>query len=179
MKELWKDIVGYEGMYQVSNTGKVKSAYEGCGRKKGSLLKGVNRGGYLRVTLTNSKRQSQTFTIHRLVLLTFLDNPERKLEVNHKDGQKSHNCLHNLEWATRLENQRHAIKLGLVNNSGENNVHSVLTKDDVLAIRKIAQTGHVNNWTNTKKTHKEIGKEYGISDRAVCEIANNKTYVYG
>ena len=90
MPELWKDIAGYEGMYQVSNTGKVKSSYEGCGRKKGSILKTANRGGWLRVTLVKNGRKA--FSVHRLVLTAFVENHEQKSEVNHKDGQKSHNC---------------------------------------------------------------------------------------
>lgn len=107
MKEIWKDIPGYEGLYQVSNLGNVKSFFTG------KLLKKLPHStGYLAVVLYKD-RTSKRRTVHRLVAMAFLPNPESKLTVNHKNGNKHDNSVDNLEWATHKENQRHAVKTGL------------------------------------------------------------------
>lgn len=97
MKEIWKDIKGYKGLYQVSNKGNVKSLnYNRTGEEKIKKPK-VNRNGYLRVKL-HRDGNCKTLLIHRLVLMTFnpIDNMD-KFEVNHKDENKQNNCLSNLE----------------------------------------------------------------------------------
>lgn len=101
MIEIWKDIEGFEGLYQVSNLGRVKS-------NRGILHPNTNTYGYKHVTL--SKYGIRTTTpIHTLVADAFLDNPYEKPEVNHIDGNKENNSVSNLEWVTRTENNRHAI----------------------------------------------------------------------
>ena len=100
MDEIWHDIEGYEGLYQVSNKGHVKSLYKGSEK----ILKPWDNGrGYLLVTLyKNGVVLSKS--IHRLVAISFITNPENKPQVNHKDENKSNNCIENLEWATANEN---------------------------------------------------------------------------
>lgn len=104
MKEIWKDIKEYEGLYQVSNIGNVKSLnYHQTGKER-ILRLGVNRGGYLIVQLCkNGKRKP--LRVHRLVLMTFnpIDNMD-KFEVNHRDENKQNNKLDNLEWCSRSYN---------------------------------------------------------------------------
>lgn len=104
MQEIWKDIKEYEGLYQVSNIGNVKSLnYHQTGKER-ILRLGVNRGGYLIVQLCkNGKRKP--LRVHRLVLMTFnpINNMD-KLEVNHKDENKKNNNLDNLEWCSRSYN---------------------------------------------------------------------------
>ena len=102
MREIiWKDIEGYEGLYQVSNTGLVRSFYQ---TKEGKLLTLVkDKGGYLRARLYKNKKQT-SFLVHRLVALAFIPNPENKATVNHKDENKLNNFVDNLEWATSAEN---------------------------------------------------------------------------
>lgn len=104
MKEIWKDIKGYEGIYKISNLGNVKS--------NKLLKKELCTNGYFRVTLYNEKSPKR-FLVHRLVAETFIPNPENKPQVNHIDGNKLNNCVCNLEWATSKENNVHAFKLGL------------------------------------------------------------------
>lgn len=109
MIEIWKDIPGYEGKYQVSNTGEVKSLnYNGTGKAK--LLKQLdNRYGYLRVTLfKNGKRK--WFRVHRLVAMTFLPNPNNYREVNHKDENKYNNNVDNLEWCNAKYNMNYGTR---------------------------------------------------------------------
>lgn len=102
MEEIWKDVSGYEGLYQVSSFGNVRKF-----KNHFILKKGKHHKGYLYVSLTKSKINKKV-KIHRIVALSFLDNPENKTQVNHKDGNKQNNILSNLEWTTPSENLKHA-----------------------------------------------------------------------
>ena len=109
MKEIWKDIQGYEGIYQVSNLGNVKSLdrLSTNGRRlKGKLLAKTASKGYVKVTLTN-KNMSDNRDIHRLVAEAFIPNPDNKPQVNHIDEDKTNNTVDNLEWCTAKENINH------------------------------------------------------------------------
>lgn len=117
MEEIWKDIEGYEGYYQVSNLGKVRSidryVKHSLGHvrlAKGKQLSVSNHGDYDTVVLYREGYKPKGFNVHRLVAVAFIPNPENKPEVNHKDGDKSNNIVSNLEWSTYSENTRHAIK---------------------------------------------------------------------
>lgn len=106
MSEIWKDICGYVGLYQVSNLGRVKN-------KNGALMKtNPSRDGYVRIQLRKNGEYKSKY-VHRLVALAFLENPYGLPEVNHIDGDKTNNRADNLEWVTRTENHVHAVKLGL------------------------------------------------------------------
>ena len=113
MKEVWKDIEGYEGLYQVSNLGRVKSfdTKDKLGRiRKGRVLKPFRKkSGYLYVDLCrNGKRKSHS--LHRLVAQAFIPNPENKPEVNHIDEDKTNNIVDNLGWSTRTDNNNHGTR---------------------------------------------------------------------
>ena len=115
MQEIWKDVKGYEGLYQVSNTGKVKSL------KRHIILKpSLNPKGYLHIVLYKNAK-SKAGIIHRLVAEAFIPNLENKPQVNHINGIKTDNNADNLEWCTNGENQKHAFALGLQTNIGNNN----------------------------------------------------------
>lgn len=93
--EVWKDIAGYEGLYQVSNLGRVKSFHGRTAPEK--ILTPYQKEGYAQILLIKDKRR-KLFLIHRLVAEAFLPNPERKPQVNHKDENKRNNQVDNLEW---------------------------------------------------------------------------------
>ena len=100
MMEIWKDIEGYEGLYQISNKGRVKSLKWG---KERILKPGWNTGGYLKVYLFKNT-EAQDRLVHRLVAEAFIPNPYNKPQVNHKDENKKNNCVENLEWITCMDN---------------------------------------------------------------------------
>lgn len=118
MIEVFVPIKGYDGLYEISNIGKVKSLakYKGTGYKQlisERIMKGRdNAYGYLQVGLTRGNVKKTKY-IHRLVAEHFIDNHENKQEVNHIDGDKYNNSVNNLEWCTRLENEQHSYRLGL------------------------------------------------------------------
>lgn len=128
VNEIWHDIFGYEGLYQVSNFGRIKSVdriIKNSGTKNGEYhvkgkIKNVSeyksRGGYCGVTLYKNN-VGKSYRVHRLVAQAFIPNPENKPEVNHKDGNKKNNCVDNLEWVTGKENTIHAWNTGLTNNT--------------------------------------------------------------
>lgn len=108
MQEIWKDIKGYEGLYQISNFGNV---YSKITNKK--LKPFANEKGYLRVELRKNKSR-KNFKVHRLVAIMFISNPNGYNEVNHIDGNKQNNKIENLEWCSHKCNMIHAVKNNLV-----------------------------------------------------------------
>lgn len=158
--EEWADIKGFEGMYQVSTEGRVRSvdrvtemvrygiSYEM--RHKGRVLKtSVNKCGYERVQLTKDSRP-YNFTIHRLVATAFIPNKENLPEINHIDGNKRNNNVDNLEWCTKSHNIQHAFKNGLIDkNNMTFNRKLVMRSDGVifnsLTDAALASGAHVGN----------------------------------
>lgn len=112
MKEIWKDIPNYEGLYQVSNLGNVKSiCYQGF--KRELIMKPKSHHSGYKIVMLCKNGVQKNKSVHRLVAETFLEKPVGKNVVNHIDGNKSNNELSNLEWVTYSMNTRHAIdKLG-------------------------------------------------------------------
>lgn len=104
MNESWKDIEGYEGLYQVSNCGRVKSLK--FGKEKFLKLRKYGRG-YLSVDLCKDGKV-KPFKVHGLVAIAFIPNTENKPQVNHKDENKENNCVWNLEWCTNQYNKEYS-----------------------------------------------------------------------
>ena len=114
MEEIWKDICGYKGEYQVSNLGRVKSFKTS---KSGKIIKAwIQNTGYYTVAFGTKK-----YSVHRLVAEAFISNPFKLEQVNHKDGNKLNNNVDNLEWISQKNNIRHAYKTGLMENVKYNN----------------------------------------------------------
>lgn len=108
MQETWKDIKGYEGLYQVSTYGNVKRIYP----KEYNLKPRINSSGYYIYVLYKNNKPAQLMA-HRIVANAFIPNYKCKPQVNHIDGNKKNNNINNLEWVTGSENCRHAWKTGL------------------------------------------------------------------
>lgn len=103
MEEIWKDIDGYEGKYQISNMGNVKS-FSKFSPPSGRILKTCHSRGYTWVALFDKNGKHKNWLIHRLVALAFVPNPNNYKEINHKDEDKKNNRADNLEWCTRAYN---------------------------------------------------------------------------
>ena len=168
-KEIWKTIPNFEGIYEVSNFGNVRSLkrkVQGLNdinqMFKGKVLKpGINRG-YKRVTLSKANKLKK-FSIHRLVASVFLDNKFNKPCVNHIDGNKSNNNLLNLEWCTYSENEKHS--------------YNVLNK--INPIRKLENIEAKDIRQNAiKRVNIDyfMGK-YNVSRKTILNVLNRKYYV--
>lgn len=120
-KEVWKPVVGHEGLYEVSSIGRVKRVERYAPYRDGFRIKrekilspNVINGGYQQVLLTkNMVRRGHL--VHRLVANAFIDNPDGLPQVNHKDGNKKNNTVSNLEWCTAKENMLHSVVNGMRN----------------------------------------------------------------
>lgn len=123
VEEYWLDVVGFEGIYEVSTLGRVRSSerihYGTRGRvthHPPKILKAQkHKTNSWRIRFSVNKVKS-SWSVHRLVALAFIPNPENKPEVNHKDGNRLNNHLNNLEWCTKEENMAHAVGTGLIDN---------------------------------------------------------------
>jgi hypothetical protein len=177
MMEIWKDIKGYEGYYQVSNAGRVKSLprrLERRGRwhmniRERILKPAINRKGYERIRLC-VQMQERDFSVHRLVAEAFLPNPESKPEVNHINCNKADNRVDNLEWATTKENVTHAIANNLRRGlKGERSAKAMLTNAQAAELRA--------KYGSRKMTIRELSNETNISYTVVQKIVTNKSYL--
>jgi hypothetical protein len=163
MKELWLDMVGFEGIYQISNTGRVKS----LARKKGFIF-GRERiiktpphvkTGYPMLYIKYRGKKLALY-VHRVVAQHFVLNPLNKPQVNHVDGCRTNNSADNLEWVTPLENVLHARDILHCDFS----LGSKLCEEDVISIRSKYARGNI--------TQKELGSMYDIGQDMVSKIIN-------
>ena len=166
--EIWKNIKGYEGLYQISNMTRIKSLRRTSlwGIQKITLperiLKtGTNEHGYL-VAYLNTDGRKKNFLVHRLLADAFLPKVIDKNFLNHKNGNKLDNRLENLEWCTISENAIHAYKTGLkLPIRGERHKLAKLSDKKVLEMRKLRELG---------ATQVELSKMYNVSRRAVRNV---------
>ena len=165
--EIWADVLGYEGYYKVSNTGKVKSVdrvviysnganYSYIGKEL-SLKR--RKDGYYTACLCKNSNEKNLF-VHRLVALAFIPLVDGKEFVNHKNGLKYDNCVENLEWCNFSENNKHAHEIGLnYSMKGEKSNFSKLKTIDVYSIRNM-----YNNWFFSKK---ELASLYNVTYNSI------------
>lgn len=170
MQEIWKDIPGFEGKYQISNCGKVKSLNYCNTDKEKVLVNKVNHRGYEYVCLCKNN-QRQYPRIHRLVAENFIENRGNLEQVNHIDGNKKNNVVSNLEWCTQTENIHHAMKNGLLNLNGSDNPKA----------RKVVQLSLSGKVIRYYDTIVQAGKELGIKHKPtgitrVCKGAQKTAY---
>jgi len=162
--EIWKDITGFEGIYVVSNMGRVKRIMHRKNPTNTIMNTTLNGGGYHRLSLTvNGKGNDRILSV--LVATAFIPNPENKPQVNHLKG-KDDNRAESLEWNTAKENINHAWRTGLSKpKSGVLNGQSVLTEKEVLEIRAIE---------NMSK--REIATLYNVNEGAIGKIINRQRW---
>lgn len=165
--EVWKDIQGYEGLYQVSNMGRVK------GLRKNKILHQLQRGhGYLTVDLYKDGVPRKKESVHRLVATAFIPNPDGKREVNHIDENKQNNMATNLEWVTRSENMTRGTVQERLNKSRINGVKSI-------PILQFTRSGEfVAEYPSLAEAHRQTG----FAQANICRCAQGSpqyTHAYG
>lgn len=177
MMEEWRPVVGYEGLYEVSNTGRVRSfdryvKYSNgqIHLHKGKVLSpGKNTKGYLSVVL-NCSGKRKTITVHRLVTEAFIPNPDNLPEVNHKDEDKTNNRVENLEWCDRNYNLNYGTaRIRSRDTNIKNGYWSGLSKDEYMReyrkenkekIREKQREYNKKNREKIREQHREYMREY-------------------
>lgn len=155
-EEKWKDIVGYEGIYQVSNLGRVKSLSNNFSRKEKILKNHKNSGGYLRVVLSKN-RKVKRYYIHRLVSEYFIDNPNNLPQTDHINTDRTDNRVENLRWVTHKENMNNPLTIDKINK---------MNKRSSKPIIQFSKDGEfIRKWDSAMDAQRELGiKQGGIRE---------------
>lgn len=162
MIETWLPVAGYEGLYEVSTEGNVRSLLTGKILQAGYSGKRVPS-----VCLSKNGKQT-TKAVHRLVAKAFLPNPHNKPQINHIDGNRDNRSVTNLEWATQHENMIHAYRIGLrYGKKGEKNPNALLSSKKVLRIRELRSQG---------KAYPEIGRIIGVEAGTVANVILGRSW---
>ena len=155
MNEQWKPVRDYEGFYEISDRGRLKSL-----RRDIIMKPAANRGGYLYINLWNKNRYRDCRSIHRLVLESFISIRPFGYECDHIDSNPSNNCLQNLEWVTPEENTR---RMHLLNNQkGQNHPNAILNDEKIRQIREEYAVG--------KTTYKRLAQKFGVYYTCIGKI---------
>lgn len=174
MEQIWKDIPEYEGRYQISNDGRVRSLERKVYLESRGIYRTVKeitlKGspdtlGYPTVALWKENKLDMR-RVHRLVAEMYVPNQDNKPQVNHIDGDKTNNNFTNLEWVTMSENIKHAYKTKLIDKRGEKSHCNKLTEEQVNQIRN----GHEG------LSQKAIGSLYGVDGSVISKIRSGKAW---
>ena len=181
-REIWYPVIGWEGLYEVSNFGRVKSLPRINIRKDGTrnpvkekILKGTGPNGYSSVGLCNKGRTSRSEYVHALVLETFVGPRPTKMDCCHSDGDPQNNKLNNLRYDTRSGNMQDAIRTGtyyspLRGLKGSTNHKAKLTEDDVKEIREMFSTG--------RYTYAALGRLFGVTYYTIGSIIKLSSWTH-
>jgi len=167
--EIWKDIVGYEGFYQVSNKGNIKSlsrrVREDYVRKEVIMRTPKNNKGYFKVPLRINGKSKKIF-VHRAIAICFVSNNENKPHVNHINGIKTDNRIENLEWVTHRENMIHAYTTGL-----QPKIRNIKKGGESINAKPIEQYDLNGNFIRSFSCAKEAVILFGFNKSGICECA--------
>lgn len=170
MREIWKTIAGWEGLYEVSNLGRVKRIAAGRGTRSGKIQKTSpgNQAGHMVATLRKNGRSSKEY-VHQLVAMAFIGKPKNpKLVVNHENGNTADNRVGNLKYVTRSQNALHCFRvLKRPTAKGESQSNAVLSESDVREIRS-----HRSSYG----LQPMLAEKYGVSISTIASVRLRKTW---
>lgn len=175
-QEVWKDIPGFEGFYQASNLGHIRSVDRYAVNKRGYLchyksvkrVPTIDKRGYNTLWI-RSIGPKRNYQVHTLVAMTFLGYTRASgLTINHINGNKSDNRVSNLEVVTIQSNIKHAINTGLWDCRGEKHIHAKFTSTDIAVIRE--------KYANSKISYQELADCYNVGKSTIARIINHQSY---
>jgi len=180
--EIWLPIPNFEGYYEASNMGRIKSldrTIEKPDEKTGKISYMTRRGKIFKIRFKHNRRymsirlskngKTVGYPIHRIIAMIFVPNPDNKPQVNHINGIKTDNRAENLGWVNNSENILHAIDSGLMKYAiGESHGSAIFTEDNVLRIREL--------YASKKYNLEEIGKMFNTNRSRIHEIVKRKTW---
>lgn len=167
--EIWKPVVGFEGVYSVSNLGRIRRDKPEANTFAGRIMKlKPTKYGYITVCLTSSGKRVYAM-VHVLVAAAFIGIKPKGYECNHKDAVKSHNHLSNLEYLTKKENAEHAVKMGHYRR-GEHAPRAKLVPSQVRVIKYLIRTGDM--------TLADIARVFKITPESTGAIKNGKSWTH-
>lgn len=169
---MWKDIKGFEGYYQISDQGQVKSLERQITDSVGHIyivreriIKPWKAGrGYFAVTLSKNGKTKASY-VHLLVAMAFISNPNNFPTINHINGNKLDNSVGNLEWVSYSYNNQHAYDIGL-HKKGEEQYRAKLTEENVREIKRLGKYA----------TYQQIGDKYHVSQATIRDVLIGKTW---
>lgn len=170
--EIWKDIPGFEGQYQISNEGNIRNLSTRWKREIKAMNPSKHHTGYLVITLGH--RPSKTFLVHQLVANAFIPNADGKTVINHIDGNKENNHVENLEWVTYKENTEHAIRTGL------RNPHNTPKKygKDHYSSKAVLQYDPQGNFIKKWDCQSDVSRSFGVTPGAFSNAVDSPTKLY-
>ena len=180
-KEIWKDCKGYEGKYQVSNFGRVWNV-----NNQKYLKPWISKGGYYLVNLMSKNGKIKHELIHRLVAIAFIDNPCNYPQVNHKDEDKTNNCVDNLEWCNSKYNNNYGTRNKRISEKlkGENHYlfgkhlsdeHKTHIIDSSTKSKEVCQIDIITNVViNVFKSMREAERQTGVKYQHIWRVCNHK-----
>lgn len=177
IKEIWKDVEGYETLYQVSNLGNVKrlkgirNYVDGRSYKYKEEIMNFDYStpGYKRYCFTKNKKTLKR-EVHRFLAIAFIPNPENKPQVNHINGIKTDNRVENLEWVTARENLMHATRTGLRRNARSHKIHTCkINEFTILAIRRLHRI-------NPEFNRSDVARKLNVNYNVIWKIITNRTW---
>lgn len=163
----WRDVRGYEGRYQVSDDGDVRSLLTNRVLKPAPTSK-----GYSSVVLYDgsSPKQPKSYTVHTLVCAAFIGPRISGLTVNHVDGNKTNNAVSNLELVTMSENMRHAIATGLNSPPDARRINGKLSNKNVRLIRRVYSR------TVRRGTQAKLARRFGVTPKVIADVVHGVSY---
>ena len=173
-ERIWRPIFGFDDLYEINNIGEIKSLdrihensiYNARLTRSKFLKANINNSGYLNVRLKDLNGDVKTYLVHRLVALSFIENPENKEYVNHLDGNKLNNNINNLEWSTPSENNFHSINSKL----------NKCTRDIIMVDLRTKEI--INKFPSFHEAGRQLGIDYRKIHRACTKNGSTEGFIF-